>query len=322
MRAVRYQRFGSPDVLEVVAIPDPVPGAGEVLVKVEAASLNPLDCKIRAGHLRLLPMIARPPRTTGCDLSGEIVAIGGGPGPRHLGERVFGSLSPFGTQGSCAEYAVIEAHRLVPVPSGLDPASAATLPIAAGSALQAFTDETVLRSGQRVLITGAAGGVGHFAVQLAKHLGAHVVATCGPANVAFVRELGADEVLDYTRAEPTGRSFDVVFDVAEAIGWNAAGALLVRGGLYLGVGGKAGTVMSAVLGSAFGPLVHGIRAKALLLKGGAASCRRLADLAATGVLKPHIALCVPLDGVADAQRRMETGHGRGKIVVVPHETAA
>lgn len=323
MRALRYDRFGPPEVLQLADVAQPVPSAGQVLVKVLAASLNPLDWKIRAGHVRLVPLFARPPRTPGTDLAGEIVGVGGGPGPRHLGEQVFGSLSPFGSDGSCAEYAVINADRVVPIPRGVSCEAAATLPVAGGAALQALVVEANLQPGQRALITGAAGGVGHFAVQLAKHLGAKVVATCGPGNVEFVRSLGADEVLDYTRDEATSlpRSFDLVLDLAESLGWRRANALLVRGGLFLGVGGSAATVASTAMGAAIAPF-SGIRARSLVLKAGGRSCKRLGELAASGVLKPHIVRRVMLDEVADAQRQMETGHGRGKIVVSPQEAAA
>lgn len=320
MRAVRYQRFGTPDVLEVVEIAEPAPDAGEVKVKIFAASLDPLDWKIRAGHLRLLPMFARLPRTVGVELAGEIVGVGGGPGPRHVGERVFGSLSPFRRDGSCAEYAVIEAHRVVPIPTGVSYEQATVMPIAGGTAVQALTDDAKLRAGQRLLITGAAGGVGHFAVQLAKNLGAHVVATCSASNLDFVRDLGADEALDYAKDDGTARSdrFDVVFDAADALGWQRAKSLLVPGGLYLGTGGSASSAIGTAAAGLVSPMLDGTRARTFMLKHGGASCRRLADLLATGVLKPHIAHRVALEQVADAQLRMETGHGRGKTVVLPH----
>ena len=320
MRAVRYERFGTPDVLEVVEIAEPVPDAGEVKVKIFAASLAPLDWKIRAGHLRLMPMFARPPRTVGVELAGEIVGVGGGPGPRHVGERVFGSLSPFRRDGTCAEYAVIAAHRAVPIPAGVSYEHAAVTPVGGGTAVQALCDDANVSAGQRILIIGAAGGVGHFAVQMAKHLGAYVVATCSAANLAFVSELGADEVLDYANEDVTARSdrFDVVFDAAAAIGWQRAKSLLVRGGLYLGTGGSASSAIGTAAAGLLAPILDGTRARTFLLKDGGASCRRLADLLAAGVLKPHIAHRASLEQVADAQRRMESGHGRGKTVVLPH----
>jgi NADPH:quinone reductase-like Zn-dependent oxidoreductase len=190
--------------------------------------------------------------------------------------------------------------------------------------VQALLDEASLRAGQRVLITGAAGGVGHFAVQLAKHVGAHVVATCGPSNLDFVRGLGADEVVDYTktdvaRSEP---GFDVVLDAANALDWRRASRLLVRGGFYLGTGGDAASAFITGIGGVLAPMLSGTRARGIVLRIGPTALKRLAELARDGVLQPHIARRVALDGVEDAQRTMETGHGRGKIVVVPHGSIA
>lgn len=320
MRVVRFASFGPPEVLAVVELAEPVPNAGEIKVKVFAAGLNPLDWKIRAGHVRFIPMFARPPRTVGVELAGEIVGVGGGPGRRHVGERVFCSLSPFGRDGSCAEYAVVSAHRAVPIPAGVAYEQAAVTPVAGGTAVQALMDDAKLGAGQRVLITGAAGGVGHFAVQVAKHLGAHVVGTCSAANVEFVRELGADEVIDYSHQDVTSRSdrFDVVFDAADALGWRRARTLLVRGGLYLGTGGSASSAIGTAAAGILAPALTRTRARTLVLKDGGASCRRLAALLAQDVIKPHVAHRVSLDQVAEAQRRMETGHGRGKTVVLPH----
>jgi NADPH:quinone reductase-like Zn-dependent oxidoreductase len=320
MRAVRYERFGPPDVLQVAEIAEPVPRAGEVKVKVFAASLDPLDWKIRAGHVRFIPRFAQPPRTVGTELAGDIVGVGGGPGPRHVGERVFGSLPPYGRDGSCAEYAVIGAHRVVPIPDGVSYEHAAVAPVAGGTAVQALIDDAKVVAGQRVLIIGAAGGVGHFAVQVAKHVGAYVVATCSTANVEFVRGLGADEVIDYAKDDVTARSdkFDVVFDAADALGWQRARSLLVRSGLYLGTGGSTSSVIGTVAAGILAPMLTGTRALTFLLRTGGASCRRLAEMLAKDVLKPHIAHRVSLEQVADAQRRMETGHGRGKTVVLPH----
>lgn len=318
MRAVTYHRFGPPQVLEVADVAMPVPGPGEVRVAIRAASLNPLDWKIRDGHLRLLPFLARPPRITGCDLAGDIVEIGGGPGPRYVGERVFGSLSPFGAAGSCAEHVVIDMHRIVGIPEGMDYEAAACLPTAGGTAVQALTEDARLRAGQRVLILGAAGGVGHFAVQLAKQRKLHVVATCGPANVAWVKDLGADEVVDYTHDDVLRREdrFDLVFDVANVLDAFRARSLLVRGGIYLSTAGSLGAAVGTGLAGLLGPLTH-IRSRNLVLRGGPSSLRHLADLAHAGVLVAHVEQRVGLDGVAEAQAAMQGGHGRGKIVVLP-----
>lgn len=319
MRAVQFDRYGPPEVLRVVDVPEPVPGAGQVRVRIEAASLNPLDWKIRDGHLRLVPIAKPPPRITGTDFAGVIVAVGGGPGPRHVGERVLGSLSPFGREGSCAQMCVAVAHGIAALPDGVDFATAACLPIAGGTAVQALADDARLVAGQRVLIVGAAGGVGHLAVQYAKHLGAHVTGVCGPDNVAFVASLGADRVIDYRAHDlaTLGETFDLVFDAANALDWRAAQRVLARGGLYLGTAGTTQAAFVTGVGSLLAPLFGGTRARNVMLKGGTPAWQRLADLAARGVLKPHIERRIGLADVAQAQAAMASGHGRGKVVVFP-----
>ena len=317
MRALRYEHFGPPDVLHVADIAEPTPKPGEVKVRVHAASLNPLDWKNRAGHMRLVPLIGRPPRGMGCDFAGDIVGVGGGATARHVGERVFGMVSPFPRDGALAEYLIIAADRVVPIPEDVSYEQAAALPIAGGTALLALMDDANLTAGQRVLITGAAGGVGHFAVQLAKHLGAHVVAVCGAGNAEFVRALGADEVVDYAKEDFTRRGdrFDVVFDAACASSFNAAKRVLTEAGCYLNTSGSvaaaAGTAVSAIVAR----LTSRQRAVPFALKAVPSTWQRLAKLAHDGVLKPHIERTIALEGVADAQRTMESGHGRGKIVV-------
>jgi NADPH:quinone reductase-like Zn-dependent oxidoreductase len=320
MRAVLYRRFGPPEVLEVADIPEPDAKAGELKVKVFAAGLNPVDWKIRAGHVRALPMFARPPRVTGIDFAGEIVAVGGGAGPRHMGERVFGSLPPYGRAGSCAEYLSIHATYVVPIPAGVSFEAAAAVPIAGGAALQALADEAQLRAGQRVLITGAAGGVGHFAVQIAKQRGAYVVATSSADNTEFVRALGADEAIDYAHEDVTARAdaFEVIFDAADVLGFRRVSAILARGGLYLSPAGSAATVMSTLAAGVIAPILSGKRARPFVLKAHHRMWQRLAELLASGALNPHISHRIGLEDVAAAQARMQAGHGRGKTVVLPH----
>lgn len=317
MLALRYDRYGPPEVLRVVDVAEPVPQAGEVKVRVHAASLNPLDWKIRAGHVRWLPVFRRPPRTPGCDFAGEIVGVGGGAMSHYVGERVFGALLPFGRAGTLAEYIVARVDRLATMPKGLAYEQAAALPTAAGTALQAVVDEGRLDAGQRILITGAGGGVGHFAVQIARHVGAQVVGVCGAANVDFVRGLGADEVVDYARADFTRRGdrFDVVFDAAGASSFIAARSVLTAAGCYINTGGNAGTLAGTVLAAFLARASSRQRAIPIALASGAARWERLAALAGEGSLRAHIEREIALEDVADAQRAMATGHGRGKIVV-------
>ena len=319
MRALRYDRYGPPDVLRVVEIADPSPGAGEAKVRVRAASLNPLDWKIRAGHMRLVPIFQRPPRGVGSDFAGEIVGVGVGAAAtsRRVGERVFGSLLPFARDGSLAEYVVVAVDRLVPMPDGIDYDHAAALPIAGGTALQALADEATLAAGESVLITGAAGGVGHFAVQIAKYLGARVVGVCGAGNAEWVRTLGADEVVDYAREDFTRRGdrFDVIFDAASASSFMAARRVLRDTGCYINTSGNAAAFAGTAVGAIIARFTSRQRAIPFTLKNVPAMWQRLATLAGGGVLRAQVERTIALDDVADAQRAMETGHGRGKIVV-------
>jgi len=321
MRALRYPRYGPPEVLEVAAIDEPVPRAGELKVRVRAASLNPVDGKIRAGHLRLLPMVESPPRGCGLDFAGEVVGTGGDAGGFFVGMRVFGSLPPFRRQGAFAEFVSVASDRIAEMPDALGFDEAATLPVAGGTAAQALVDHVKLAAGQRVLILGAAGGVGHFAVQLARHLGAHVTGTCGPSNVDFVRSLGADEVLDYTREDALARRgqsdrYDAIFDTAGRASWRAARAVIVDGGIYVNTSPDFRAVMTTLAEQAAARFARQ-RVVALVLASGAPAWRRLARYVSDRVLVPYIRETIGLDGVADAQRRMEGGHGRGKVVVDP-----
>jgi len=319
MRAVRFDRYGSADVLRVEEIPEPVPGAGEVKVRVRAASLNPLDWKIRAGEMRWMPVFRGPPRGTGFDLAGEIVGVGRGVAPRHVGERVFGATSPLRRDGTCAEYAVLPAASVAPMPDGLDFVRAAALPVAGGAALQAIVDEAQLGTGQRVLIVGAAGGVGHFAVQIAKHMSAHVVAVCSGANADFVRSLGADEVIDYAREDFTRRGdrFDAVFDAVGVSSFAAVRAMLTDEGCYINTLGTGAATANTILSAVTARFTTRQHVVPFALKPGSALWQRLADLARGEVLRPHVERTVTLEQVAEAQRAREMGHGRGKVIVVP-----
>ena len=318
MRALQYSRYGPPEVLEVVELDEPSPRAGEVKVRVHAAGLNPVDGKIRAGHLRFLPIADRPPRGCGLDFAGEVVGTGGAVPNLFPGARVFGSLSPFRRAGAFAEFVCVVPARIAPLPAALGYADAAALPIAAGTAAQALIDHARVAPGQRVLVNGAAGGVGHFAVQLARHLGAHVTGTCGPDNVAFVRSLGADEVLDYTASDFTSGAtpYDVIFDTTGHSSWQRSRAVLAPRGVYVNTSPDARAVVTTLAERLVARFARQ-RVVGLVLDSGAAAWQRLARLVGEGALAPHIREAVGLAAVAQAQRRMEAGHGRGKVVVDP-----
>jgi NADPH:quinone reductase-like Zn-dependent oxidoreductase len=318
MRALRYDRFGPPDVLYVADAPVPRPSPGELRVRVRAAALNPVDWKIRDGHLKLVPLFDRPPRGVGVDFAGDVVEAGPAVAGFRPGDAVFGSLSPFRRQGAIAEFVCVAPGDVATMPPELDYAAAAALPIAGGTALQALQDDAQVAAGRRVLVTGAAGGVGHFAVQIAKHAGAHVTGVCGPANVDFVRSLGADVVVDYAREDFTRRRerYDIVFDAAGASSFFACRGVLAADGVYVNTAGTTAAAVHTGVASVLARLTSRQRAVNVVVRPAAALWARLADLAAQGVLAPHVAQTVGIDGVAEAQRRMATGHGRGKIVVV------
>lgn len=317
MRTLRFDRYGPPEVLRVEELPEPSPQVGQAKVRVHAVGLNPLDGKVRAGHLRYLPISKGPPRGLGVDFAGVIVGIGGGATDRHIGERVLGSLMPFARDGALAEFIVVPYGRLIAIPDGIDDVGAAALPVAGGTALQAIVDEAGVVAGQRVLVAGAAGGVGHFAVQIAKHLGAHVVAVCGARNVEFVRGLGADEAIDYAREDFTLREdrYDLVLDAACASSFDAAKRVLTESGRYINTGGTAAALARTVASAVMARITTRQRAIPIVLDNRPPIWKRLVQLVQSGVLTPHIERTISLAGVADAQRDMETGHGRGKIVV-------
>lgn len=318
MRALRYDRYGNADVLRVVDVAAPECAPGRFRIRVRAVGLNPLDWKLRAGHLSLLPMFERPPRGVGCDFAGDIVGIGGGDARYHVGQRVFGSLPAFERQGALAELICVGPDHFAALPDALDYAAAAALPVAGGTAVQALEDHAALRAGQLLLVTGAAGGVGHFAIQLGKHLGAVVTGVCGPGNVEFVRSLGADSVVDYTRDDPflgDGR-YDVIFDAASSSDYFSVRARLADDGVYVNTSGSGAAVARTVAASVLTRLTSRQRVVALALRNDARMLERVARHAAAGVLRPHIARSIDLDAVAEAQRAMERGHGRGKVVVV------
>jgi len=317
MRALRYHHYGPPEALRIDELPEPSPAAGHAKIRVHTVGLNAIDWKILAGHVRFVPLFRSPPRGVGFDFSGEIVGVGGGATSRYVGQRVFGSLLPFGRDGACAEYIGVPYDRMLELPDEVDDIQAAALPIAGGTALQALTDEAQLEPGWRVLITGAAGGVGHFGVQIAKHLGAHVVAVCSARNGDFSRSLGADEVVDYAKHDFTRRDdrFDVVFDAACKSSFAAARRVLTESGIYINTGGDVGSLMQTVASAALTRFTSRQRAIPLALKNGPAIWQRLLKLVRKGVLRAHIERTVAMEEVADAFRAMSMGHGRGKIVV-------
>ncbi len=311
MRAVVQHTLGSPDVLEVTRVPRPVPLPTEVLVRVHAAGINPVDWKTRAGS-GVVGVLGAPPFVLGWDVSGVVEATGAGVTTLAVGDEVYGMPWFPRAAGGYAEYVTAPSRQFARKPIGVTHKQAAAVPLAALTAWQALVDTADLRAGQRVLVHAAAGGVGHFAVQLAKHLGAYVIATASARNHSWLVELGADEVVDYnvTRFEEAVADVDVVLDlVGDGHDSTSTRSLSVLrpGGVLLAIPGAAPELMVA-------GQKRDVRVTGFLVEPDGAALTQIAGLIDAGVVRVE-AKAYPLDQVARAHRDGEAGHTRGKLVL-------
>ncbi|USY17042.1 NADP-dependent oxidoreductase [Nocardiopsis exhalans] len=306
MRAISQNNHGGPEVLQEIRAPRPAPGPSEILVAVRAAGINPTDWKHRSAGL----FLNRLPLVLGWDVSGVVAAVGYGVTLFQPGDEVFGMLPyPHGV-GSHAEYAVGPARAFTRKPAGIDHVQAGALPLAALTAYQALVDTAGIRAGQRVLVHAAAGGVGHLAVQIAKAHGAHVIGTASTPKHDFLRELGADEVIDYREvdfAEATG-DIDVVLD--PLAGEVAARSLEVLrpGGTLVSLLPLRGEVVEQAA-------QRGIRATPMLVEADHAGMNAVAELVEKGALRAHVEAVFPLAEAAEAHALGETNRTTGKIVL-------
>jgi NADPH:quinone reductase-like Zn-dependent oxidoreductase len=305
MKAIRFHAPGGPEVLRLEDVPRPVPKAGEVLVQVHAAGVNPVDWKIRrSGGKGFGPPL---PQIPGFDISGVVAEVGEGVERFAPGEAVFGYLA-LQRGGAYAEYAIALEGELARKPEKLSFDEAAGVPLAALTAWQALVDNAKLDEGQAVLIHAAAGGVGHFAVQIAKARGAHVIATASQKNHAFLKQLGADEVIDYTsqRFEEQVSSLDVVLD-------SIGGDTQTRS---LGVLAPGGILVSIVGGPPKAELEkRNVRGVGILVHPDGKELEQIAGLFDSGALKIEVSAVLPLAEAAKAHELSEAGHVRGKIVL-------
>ncbi|MEU7484616.1 NADP-dependent oxidoreductase [Streptomyces sp. NPDC042319] len=298
MRAATVARFGGPEAVEITELPVPVAGPGQVRIKVAAAALNPVDAAMRAGVFG-----SDGERIgLGWDVAGTIDAVGDGT-DRSVGERVIGLATGHRTPlGTHAEYAVLDAHAVAAAPATLDDTHAAALPLNTLSALQAL-QMLALSPGQSLLVTGAAGGVGAHAVELAHHSGVKVTASASVGDQAFLLSRGADHFLPRGQA-PVAAGFDGVLDAA-SVGRDALAAVR-DGGTYIGLwpGQEPETE-------------RGIRIDALDVRADSAQLAELSHLAESGVVMARVAQTYPLDAAAAAHARLAEGGLRGRIVLVP-----
>ena len=325
MKAIRFYSYGPPEVLELKEIDVPAVGDDDVLIRVKAASVNPLDWHFMRGEpymVRILAGLSRPKASAarlGADMAGSVEAVGKNVTEFQPGDDVFGGLDE---RGTLAEYVSIRRDGAVlKKPARLTYEQAASVPVAAFTALQALRDQGRLKAGQQVLINGASGGVGTFAVQIAKALGAEVTAVCSTQNVQTAAAIGADRVIDYTREDFTraGRRFDLLVDIAGSKTLSQTRRMLVPKGVLVMVGGPN-------KGRLIGPLGRSLRMASLnpvvsqrmvffLAHQNKDDLTVLRELVESGKVTPVIDRTYPLSETADAIGYLEQGHAKGKVVV-------
>jgi NADPH:quinone reductase-like Zn-dependent oxidoreductase len=308
MKAIRIHRFGGPEVLVYEDAPRPEPGEGEVLIRVHAAAVNPADWKTRSGSGLAHRFRDRLPIGVGWDVSGVVEVLGKGNAPYRVGDKVYGFIRFPDVGAAYAEYVVAPASEIAHKPRALDHIAAAGVPLAGLTAWQALFGMAQLRAGQRVLIHAAAGGVGHFAVQFARWAGATVIGTASARNEAFLRELGADQAIDYctVRFEEVVCEVDVVLDPIGGDTRQRSWQVLKRGGILVGLVDRT---------SADAAPQEGVRGKYMLAHPDGNQLAEIARLIDAGHVRPHIDAVYPLQKASKAHEHGQRGRTRGKVVL-------
>ncbi|MEU9891292.1 NADP-dependent oxidoreductase [Sphaerisporangium sp. NPDC051011] len=310
MRSITQSSFGDTSVLEFAEVDRPRPGPGQVLIKVGAAGVNPVDVAVRAGFY---PLLGEPPFTLGWDVAGVVEDAGSGVSAFEPGDEVLGLLAFPAAGNAYAEYVLASANEIVRRPAALTVEQAAGLPLAGLTAWQALVGIARLGEGQRVLIHRAAGGVGHLAVQIAKARGAHVVGTASRAKHALLRELGADTLIDYTTEDFVTEAgpVDVAFDLVGGEYGALSAAVVKPGGLLVGaLGANLGITPEQAA-------ERGIGLEAVSVRPSAADLARLTALAEAGRLTVHVEHVLPFAEVAKAHELISSGRTTGKVVLTP-----
>ena len=320
MKALVYHEYGSPDVLRCEEVEKPTPKDDELLIKVRAASINPLDWRLMRGEPRLVRVIGklmglgggRP----GVDVAGVVEEVG--PGATHFkrGDRVFG-----GCRAAFSDYVCTRESKIVSIPDNVTFEQAASINVAGLTALQGLRDKARVKAGETVLVNGAAGGVGTFAVQIAKQFGAEVTGVCSTGNVELVKSLGADAVVDYTQQDFTklGKHYDVIFDCVGNRSIAELRRALTPQGRHIMIGAphdpKLTGLLFSLLQALFTSTFSSQKSLPLMAKANKADLQFIGALIAEGKLTPVIDRCYSLSEGADALRYAEKGHARGKVLI-------
>lgn len=307
MKAAQISAYGSSDVLQIADAPEPAIQPDQVLVKVAAAGINPFDISVREGHVKHMAELNFP-TTLGGDFAGTISEVGTDVKGFKVGQEVYGQAKALSGHGSFAEYAPVPASQLALKPKSLDFISAGAVPLVAASAYQALVDHINLQSGQKILIHGGAGGIGSMAVQLAKHLGAHVSATSSGRDAEYVKELGADEVIDYEKQDFTTliKDYYAVFDTVGGETTAKSYTVLKSGGALVSMAAKPDEALVAK---------YKINFTSQFTQTTTERLAKLATLFDNGDLKPQVDKVFPLDQVAQAMDYLKNDHPRGKVVL-------
>ena len=314
MKAIVYTKYGPPEVLELKEVPRPVPKDNEVLVKVHATTVTPMDFRFRDGTTliaRFMTGLLKPKNSIlGIELAGEVEAVGRDVGSFKKGDQVYGGGGPYGTH---AEYACLPEDKLAVKPANMTYEEAGAVHYGAGVALGFLRDYGHIQSGQKVLINGASGGVGTFAVQLARYFGTEVTGVCSTTNLELVQSLGADKVIDYTKEDFTksGQTYDIIFDAVGKRSFSQCKGSLNQKGIYLCTVATVPLLLQMLWTSRIGSKKAIFTMPPLSKEG----LEFLTGVIEAGKLRTVIDRCYPLSETAEAHRYAEKGHAKGKVVI-------
>lgn len=308
---MQFTGYGGPEKLRLTEVPLPSPGRNQLLIRLSASSINPIDWKLHSGMLRWVKPL-RFPSTPCFDFAGTISQTGNDVTGWATGDRVFGML-PINGLGAAAEYVAVDSGYVCRLPDGLDFESMAGLPLAGMTALQALRDQGQLKPGQKLLVIGAAGGVGHYAVQIGRRLGARVTALCGARNLTFCHEIGAETVLDYTQENPSlvKEDFDVILDCAGHVPFSRWRPALGPEGCYVALLPSLSLGLAALQLKLFSRQ----HIRVTFVRVHPADLTWLANETLAGELKTVIDEVFPLEKLSDALEKSRAGHARGKIIL-------